>query len=88
MDKLIIQIRSDLIGGATPEQLKPKYPTLSSKVHFWNMITAKDLDQEVLTSLVVLQEGIDAGEFTENDASIMFGELLVNKFVKGKVPDS
>lgn len=87
MEKVIMEIRSELSNGSTPEQLKPKYTALSSKPHFWNMITAKELDNEILAPLVVLLDGMDAGEFSEDDASIMFGEVLVNKFVKGKVPE-
>lgn len=87
MEAAILQMRTELLNGTPKDELKTKYPTLSDKKHFWNMITSREIDTEILSSLIVLLEGIESNEFSENDASIMFGEVLVNKFVKGKVKE-
>jgi hypothetical protein len=85
LEKEILSIRTKLLQGQSIESIKKEHPEMAKKEEFFKMITRKEIDSELLTALIVLLQGIENKEFTEHDASVMFGELLVEKFVKGKI---
>ena len=88
VEKEIIEIRALVEEGVSKKTIAVRYPNMASKEHLFDMLTEKDMDQEILTALIVLREGVASNNMTDNDASIMFGELLVNKYIKGVVPEN
>jgi hypothetical protein len=82
-----MDIRRMVAEGLPNARISATYPELAQKTHFFDMVTDKHVDDEILASLVTLLQGVERNEMTDDHASIMFGELLVNKYVKGKVPE-
>jgi len=85
MDKEIKEIREKVMNQTPLGEIKKTHPKLAAKKHFFEMIVKKDADEEILNTLCVLLQGMEDGAFTEEYASVKFGELLVEKFVKNKV---
>lgn len=85
MDIEIKNIRSKVMANQSIESIKREHPELAKKKHFFDMIVKKDIDEEILNTLCILMQGIKDKTFTEEYASVKFGELLVEKFVKNKV---
>lgn len=81
----INEIRQKVLSNVPLKKIKKDHPKLAKKEHFFKMITKKDIDEEILNTLAVLLQGIEDGVFTEEYASVKFGEILVEKFVKNKV---
>ena len=81
MEKKILEIRQKLMTGVSKEELKKEYPEMAKKEKFFDMVTDKNMDEEILTALIVLREGVDKGEYTDEDASVLFGELLAKKYI-------
>ena len=85
MNVEIKAIREKVLNKIPIDEIKKSHPELSSKKHFFEMIIKPDADEEILDTLGVLLQGIKDGIFTEEYASVKFGEILVEKFVKNKV---
>ena len=85
MDVEIKEIREKVLNNMSINEIKRSHPELSAKKHFFDMIIKPDADEEILDTLGVLLQGIKDGIFTEEYASVKFGEILVEKFVKNKV---
>jgi hypothetical protein len=85
MEQEIKLIRQKLEDNVSIREIKKAHPELAKKEHFFKMVTQKEVDEEILHTLTVLLEGMQQGIFTEEYASVKFGEILVEKFVKNKV---
>jgi hypothetical protein len=57
-----------------------KMPTLSKKLF------EKDLDENILKYLMNQKTKIDTNKISEYDASVKVGTILVDKYVKDKLP--
>ena len=85
MDIELRTIREKVLANHSLDSIRAEHPDLAKKKHFFDMIVKKDADDEILNTLGVLLQGIKDDTFTEEYASVKFGELLVEKYVKDKV---
>lgn len=85
MEAEIKKIREKVLQGTPEKTIAQEHPEFAKKTHFFKMLMKKDIDKEILDTLVVLMKGIQDGVFNEEYASVKFGEILVDKYVKDKV---
>ena len=85
MEEEIKKIRKKVLDGIPEETIAKEHPDFAKKKHFFKMLMKKDIDKEILDTLIVLMKGMQEGVFNEEYASVKFGEILVDKFVKNKV---
>ena len=78
------EIRRNFRDLHMPRELIKKYhETYAEKLeNLFNMITSTLCNDEILNKMLKLKAGVDQEKFSQHEASVGVGEILVDTFVK------